>query len=107
MIGAGCTSVGERAFWRYQYLERVRFENSVDLTLGDYAFAACPALKRIDFAGTGTIVPGDCVFESCEALSRVTIPSTVQMNGTYRGAGSGYRMFGGCNSLSAATLDCA
>lgn len=107
VIGAGCTSVGERAFWRYQYLERVRFENSVDLTLGDYAFAACPALKRIDFAGTGTIVPGDCVFESCEALSRVTIPSTVQMNGTYRGAGSGYRMFGGCKSLSAATLDCA
>ncbi len=47
------------------------------------------------------------MFESCEALSRVTIPSTVQMNGTYRGAGSGYRMFGGCKSLSAATLDCA
>lgn len=129
VVGEGCTSICEKAFWNKNTIEEAvflcdtltikknAFTNCGDLksadfskcgslTLGDYAFASCTQLSCITFndGDTAVIKPGQYVFDYCRALSTVHLPKGVTMDGTYT---SGLGMFTGCSSLRTATVDCA
>lgn len=129
VVGEGCTSICEKAFWNKNTIEEAvflcdtltikknAFTNCGDLksadfskcgslTLGDYAFASCTQLSCITFndGDTAVIKPGQYVFDYCLALSTVHLPKGVTMDGSDT---SGLGMFTGCNSLKTATVDCA
>ena len=129
VVGEGCTSICEKAFWKKYSIEEavflcdtlnieknaffncealksVDFSKCGSLTLGDMAFSGCTRLSSITFndSDTAVIKPGQYVFDGCRALSTVHLPKGVTIEGTYN---SGLGMFSGCTSLKTATVDCA
>lgn len=129
VVGEGCTSICEKAFWNKSTIEEAvflcdtltikknafsicdalksaDFSKCGSLTLGDMAFSGCTRLSSITFndSDTAVIKLGQYVFNGCTALSTVHLPKGVTMDGTYT---SGLGMFSGCTSLRTATVDCA
>lgn len=129
VVGEGCTSICESAFWNKYSIEEavflcdtlnieknaffncealksVDFSKCGSLTLGDDAFSGCIQLTSIEFndSDTAVIKPSQYVFSNCRALSTVHLPKGVTIDGTYT---SGLGMFSGCTSLKTATVDCA
>jgi len=129
VVGKGCTSICEKAFWSKSSikeavflcdtltikknafticgaLKSADFSKCGSLTLGDEAFSGCTWLSCITFndSDTAVIKPGRYVFEGCSALLTVHLPKGVTMDGT---DDSGRGMFTGCSSLRTATVDCA
>ena len=112
-IGPGVTSIGDRAFYRHQYLTSVSISDSVT-SVGDWAFRGCKKLTELDLPSSVNSI-GEQAFYDCESLRRLVVPDGV----TYIPSimflncknlvsvslpdgitGIGERAFGSCSSLT-------
>ena len=88
------TSVGGRAFYDCDALEKVTFSGNID-SIGGFAFENCGALESVTFSGdVGSIGYG--AFSSCSALNTVTFSGDVRSIGT--------EAFANCTALDTVTF---
>ena len=110
------TSIGDKAFDNYHYLESITIPNSI-MRIGNCAFLGCTALKSITIPN-GSI--GENAFYGCDNLESVTIGNGVTHIGYVafqnldnlvsvtigNGVVSiGERAFSGCDDLVSVTID--
>lgn len=93
-ITTACTSIGNRAFYRYSGLTSINIPNSVT-SIGNSAFNECSGLTSVTISNSVTSI-GDYAFIRCSSLASVTIPSGVTSIGD--------SLFSRCSSLTSVTI---
>ncbi|MBQ8228980.1 MAG: leucine-rich repeat protein [Clostridia bacterium] len=75
VISQGITSIGNRAFDYFMFLENVSIAQSVN-SIGANAFKYCRSLKSIEIPDGVTFI-GPCAFRGCSSLFEIVIPNSV------------------------------
>lgn len=96
MIADSVAAIAPEAFAGCDEIEKIQYEFSASISLGDRAFAGCSGLKEVQLNGT---IPswGESVFEGCESLEFVRVGGS-SANGDYV-ASVGPRAFADCTAL--------
>ena len=93
VIGEGCTSVSDHAFFSCHKLTSVSLPKSVT-AINQYAFSSCWVLSDISLTNVTFI--GESAFSQCYALTELTVPQGVTT--------IGYGAFSDCNQLKSVTF---
>lgn len=94
VISQGITSIGNRAFDYFMFLENVSIAQSVN-SIGANAFKYCRSLKSIEIPDGVTFI-GHGAFRGCSSLFEIVIPNSVTDIGIFA--------FSKCNSVKSVNI---
>lgn len=92
-IGEGFETIGDRAFYYADNLQKIVFPNSLK-TIGAYAFASVSSLREAEFKENCNVTSvGAYAFYRCYALNEIVLPESVTTIGDYAFADIGLNTF--------------
>jgi len=77
VIGKSVVSIGDRAFYDCDFLDRVIIKGESLLSIGIEAFSGCLELTNINLPNSVQTI-GERAFFACSSLSNIVIPNSVQ-----------------------------